>query len=1293
MKYDFTDRVTPFQVCSGAHCAKSLCPGYRIDSVRGERVRFQQRERFLIDVRISSPHKDAAAILMIEYVDEAETRFLFPDSLMGIEPEQLKSLSRELRRNIDAERVGGKLPRNFFRSHDDQHSAHYAVRERLVPGLAPYGTLTAHLQRYLFAKQFASVDKTVLDLGCGGGYGLAILGINRGLGVDISSDAIAGARSAYGKPGIQYEIHDIKNLSLQRRFDLVTCFEVIEHLIDHQDLLDAIANHILPQGYFILSVPNPVYHGTDKNRYHMRDFTTDHLSALFGNHFETVQYYHQPHDIHGDLAERYLIRGGLDPSAEFWIATGCGPKPMRPRYQASIIIPLFNEVQYTTACLDAIATHTGLDQEYEVVVVDNGSTDRTAELLSELSGDVVVWRNQANLGFAKACNQGALLARGETLVFLNNDTEVHSGWLPPLLEELELNADTGVVGARLLYPDGTIQHAGVAIGRDQLPFHIHRNLPADHVLVSDRREFPIVTAACAAVRRTEFYEIGMFDEEFVNGHEDIDLCLRYRKQGLKIIYRPDCVVTHHESVSDGRMLARPQNLARTFKKWRYDLIQDDFRFKYPASTQREAAEPIRFAIKMGTPDRTQAHWGDIYYAESFAKALERAGHRCQIHYLNEWGSDDLDLDVVIHLKGLSEYYPKPYNLNIMWMLNHPSLHSMEELSRYDAILVASIPHAKELKKALKLPVFPFLQATDPEHFQPDPVEEKAYDLLFVGNNIGADRLAMRRIIADLLPTPYKLAVWGQGWKRKLPEGVWKGEFIPWEELPKAYRMTRIVLNDHQPEMKDYGFVNNRTFDAIATGAVVVSDQVKELGRVLPVLSYKDRNDLERLISSILNNEADVQRQVEVLRNKVLKEFTFDRRVQELLEVIARIRKPRHRPRGTSREGALSFVTDEKALVSVLMGTYNRKQFLPAAIDSIRAQNYSHWELVLVNDGGESVEDIVRGANDERIRLINLKTNRGKPAAINIGFRESRGAFVAYLDDDDIWYPDHLERLLLPLATIPGVEMAYSDAYDVWLKENADHSYSEIDRKLRYYRQVVFESLLKQNYIQGMVVVHRRELFEKAGGMDEKLKILIDWDMWRRLAALTYPYHVSRITADHFFRQSNETTGKGQISNIARANRARFEANRLRIIFKRFQSKTEMDFAEKLDAIRREALLNFHTAKGERAGASGEIEKARRSYRISSQLFPNDPIPLRNYAMFELFHGDPYIASGIMDRCIAVCSQNKIFSFADAMYSAILKMKMGETQTALCLLDFIDRQVNAEEAKNLTQHYREKALAA
>jgi O-antigen biosynthesis protein len=242
-------------------------------------------------------------------------------------------------------------------------------------------------------------------------------------------------------------------------------------------------------------------------------------------------------------------------------------KPSSLRFKASIIIPVFNKLELTRQCLTTLASITTMP-EYEVIVVDNASSDGTAEFLAELGGDVQVISNPENYGFAVACNQGANAARGEFLLFLNNDTIPTDGWLNALVDEVERHPDVAVVGSKLLYEDGTIQHAGVAFSRIVFtPYHIYRKFPADSPMVNRRREFQCVTGACMLVRRDVFEQAGRFDEGFKNGFEDVDLCLKIRERGWRIVYRPDSVVYHLESQTPGRKTHDRDNARRLLERW------------------------------------------------------------------------------------------------------------------------------------------------------------------------------------------------------------------------------------------------------------------------------------------------------------------------------------------------------------------------------------------------------------------------------------------------------------------------------------------------------------------------------------------------------------------------------------------------------------------------------------------------------------------------------------------------------------------------------------------------------
>jgi len=247
----------------------------------------------------------------------------------------------------------------------------------------------------------------------------------------------------------------------------------------------------------------------------------------------------------------------------------------------SIIIPLYNQVEYTSVCLERLAA-VSPGGNFQLVLVDNASTDTTPALCASMSGDVLVIRNEENLGFARACNQGANVATGEILLFLNNDTEPGENWLDPLLSVLDREPDVGAVGAKLLFPDGTLQHAGGVLVRNlrrsETPLYgLHRyyRLPADHPEANVRADVQFVTGAALAVRGRAFRAVGGFDERYWNGLEDVDLCLKLREDGWRVVYEPASCLVHHEGMSGPERRVRElKNIARLADRW-LDKVEPD----------------------------------------------------------------------------------------------------------------------------------------------------------------------------------------------------------------------------------------------------------------------------------------------------------------------------------------------------------------------------------------------------------------------------------------------------------------------------------------------------------------------------------------------------------------------------------------------------------------------------------------------------------------------------------------------------------------------------------------------
>jgi GT2 family glycosyltransferase len=244
----------------------------------------------------------------------------------------------------------------------------------------------------------------------------------------------------------------------------------------------------------------------------------------------------------------------------------------------SVIIPVYNKASLTRQCLDVLLSPPREKADFEIIVVDDASTDRTPQLLAGYGNRIRVVRHQTNAGFATAVNDGVAAASGEYLVFLNNDTIPQPGWLDALVSYAHDHPRAAAVGSKLLLPNGTIQHAGVVVCQDREPSHIYAGFPADHPAVNKSRRFQIVTAACVLMRRGPFEEVGGFDTAFRNSCEDVDLCLRLGERGYEIHYCHESVLYHLESVSDGRFAHNKANVKLLRSRWAHRLQPDDLKY-------------------------------------------------------------------------------------------------------------------------------------------------------------------------------------------------------------------------------------------------------------------------------------------------------------------------------------------------------------------------------------------------------------------------------------------------------------------------------------------------------------------------------------------------------------------------------------------------------------------------------------------------------------------------------------------------------------------------------------------
>lgn len=256
--------------------------------------------------------------------------------------------------------------------------------------------------------------------------------------------------------------------------------------------------------------------------------------------------------------------------------TGNGPTPA-----VSVVVLTWNGAAYVEACLAALLAQAS-EATLEVLVVDNGSTDGTAGLVARQFPGVRLIRHERNLGFSAGNNAGLRAAGGEVLVLLNQDTVVHPGWLAALLAAFDDPA-VGIAGCKLLYPNGTIQHAGGFIYGPCADADHHGRGAPDDGRFDQAADAEFVTGAALAIRRAAMEQIGLLDEGFSPAYyEDIDWCYRARAAGWRVRYVPGAVVTHFESTATGaetyaRKFAVTQGRVRfALKHWPLDRLLAEF---------------------------------------------------------------------------------------------------------------------------------------------------------------------------------------------------------------------------------------------------------------------------------------------------------------------------------------------------------------------------------------------------------------------------------------------------------------------------------------------------------------------------------------------------------------------------------------------------------------------------------------------------------------------------------------------------------------------------------------------
>ncbi|KQR31656.1 glycosyltransferase [Curtobacterium sp. Leaf154] len=304
----------------------------------------------------------------------------------------------------------------------------------------------------------------------------------------------------------------------------------------------------------------------------------------------------------------------------------------------------------------------------------------------------------------------------------------------------------------------------------------------------------------------------------------------------------------------------------------------------PGTTDGDA-EHLSWSLKIAAPAGPEGDgWGDVHFAAELAGALERLGQRVRIDRRDAHvRDDDADDDVTLVIRGLDRVPPNPASVNLLWVISHPDDVADTELRSFDVAFAAGPVWAAAAADRSGVPVRTLLQATDPAVFHPGSRAATSPDadrVVFVGSTRGA----ARPIVSDAVGLGADLRVHGPGWDEVVPAESLGESSLTRPEVAAAYASARVVLNDHWPDMAAGGFVSNRVFDVLASGGVVVTDEVAGLSDVLdvPTLAVaRSRDELAALLDPSYAWPTAAERAV--VAEYIAAEHSFDARAAVLLE--------------------------------------------------------------------------------------------------------------------------------------------------------------------------------------------------------------------------------------------------------------------------------------------------------------------------------------------------------------------------------------------------------------------------
>ncbi len=469
----------------------------------------------------------------------------------------------------------------------------------------------------------------------------------------------------------------------------------------------------------------------------------------------------------------------------------------------SIVMPTYNRAGLLPRAVSSVQAQT--HQKWELIIIDDGSTDHTPEVIDQFSRDSrirVIWNDHG--GVSAARNAGLDAAEGNLIAFLDTDNE----WTPEYLRLMLTHfADTGVSSA----------YAGMVV-RDE------------HGKVSSYLSSEFDWDAC--------YEGNYVDMNvFMHRHDRTKGSLRFETQLRRMVdwdyilrmtkaepasHAPFVGCYYYDApAGDSRISKSEPMIYREMVRKRNDPTVD----QPPSFSELANDLVLEFAIRISAPWAKRHVWGDTHYALALQKELEALGHRARIVYQDDGeklSRGPID-EVNLVLRGLTPHGPVPNGLNILWVISHPESVSTSEMAEYNIVYLASESHAALVQHDPLVDPQILMQATA---FSPTGPDRPTEGVVFVGNS----RKVERPIVQWAAEEELDLRLYGGDWENTSAAPFCLGTSYPNELLAELYGSADIVLNDHWESMRDFGYISNRVFDVLAANGTVASDPMPAIDR-------------------------------------------------------------------------------------------------------------------------------------------------------------------------------------------------------------------------------------------------------------------------------------------------------------------------------------------------------------------------------------------------------------------------------------------------------------------------------